>query len=137
MVQKIEDDLVIVLVGEAGQGIHSIEAVLSFLLKRSGYNYFSTSEFMSRVRGGVNSTEIRVSSKPIAGSLDRIDILIPLIKEGVSHLKKRITADTIVLGDKEKIAHPKMKNIQFTEIAKEIGHAIYAKIGRASCRERV
>lgn len=126
MVRKIEDDLVIVLVGEAGQGIHSIEAVLSFLLKRSGYNYFSTSEFMSRVRGGVNSTEIRVSSQPIAASLDRIDILIPLSKEGVKHLKKRITADTIVIGDKEKIAHSKMKSVQFTEIAKEIGHAIYA-----------
>ncbi|MCF7859773.1 MAG: 2-oxoacid:acceptor oxidoreductase subunit alpha [Candidatus Cloacimonetes bacterium] len=126
MVKKIEDNLVIVLVGEAGQGIKSIESILSNLLKRSGYNYFSTSEVMSRVRGGANSTEIRVSSKPIAGFIDRIDILIPLHKDGIDHLKKRITKDTIVIGEKDKINYEDIIDVQFTEIAKEIGNAIYS-----------
>ena len=98
MTRKISDDLVIVLAGEAGQGIQSIESILSSLLKRSGYHFFSTSEFMSRVRGGTNSTEIRIASKRITGFLDRIDILIPLHDEAVSHLKKRITNRTVIIG---------------------------------------
>ena len=91
MTRTIADDLVIVLAGEAGQGIQSIESILAQLLKMSGYNFFSASEFMSRVRGGANSTEIRVSSKRVTGFLERIDILIPLHKESILHLKKRIT----------------------------------------------
>lgn len=126
MLRKIADELVLVLAGQAGQGIQSIETILSFLLKRSGYNYFSTSELMSRVRGGINSTEIRVSAKPIAGYLDRIDILIPLHNDGIGHLEKRITPTTLVIGEKDKIEYRDIIDVQFTEIAKEIGNAIYS-----------
>ena len=126
MIRNIDDDLVIVLGGEAGQGIQAIESILSSLLKKSGYNVFSTSEFMSRVRGGTNSTEIRVSSKSISGFLDRIDILIPLHNEAIDHLKKRITSDTIVIGEKDKINYDNIIDIQFTRIATEIGNAIFS-----------
>jgi 2-oxoglutarate/2-oxoacid ferredoxin oxidoreductase subunit alpha len=126
MKRNITDDLVIVLAGEAGQGIQSIESILSSLLKRSGYNLFSTSEFMSRVRGGANSTEIRVSSKPVAGFLERIDILIPLHSEAIPHLEKRITADTVVIGEKDKIKYENIIDVQFTKIATEIGNAVFS-----------
>lgn len=114
MVKNISNELVIVLGGEAGQGIQSIESILSVLLKRSGYNFFSASEFMSRVRGGSNSTEIRISSKRVAGYVDRIDILIPLHAETLVHLKKRIKADTVVL------------DINFAQIAIDVGGAIFS-----------
>jgi len=133
MIRNISDDLVIVLAGEAGQGIQSIESILGQLLKRSGYNYFSASEFMSRVRGGANSTAIRVSSKRAAGFLERIDILIPLHKEAIDHLKKRITAATIVIGEKDRIDRPGMIDIQFTRMATEIGGAVYANTIAAGC----
>ena len=126
MVQKIADNLVLVLAGQAGQGIQSIESILSFLLKRSGYNYFSTSELMSRVRGGINSTEIRISSKPIAGFLDRIDILIPLHNDGIGHLKERFSPNTIVIGEQDKIDFDDIIDVQFTQIAKDIGNPIYS-----------
>ncbi|MBI9032769.1 2-oxoacid:acceptor oxidoreductase subunit alpha [bacterium] len=126
MVPRIVDNLVLVLAGQAGQGIQSIETILSFLLKRSGYNYFSTSELMSRVRGGINSTELRVSARPIAGFIDRIDILIPLHNDGIGHLQKRITPATIVIGEKDKIDYEDIVDVQFTQIAKEIGNAIYS-----------
>ncbi len=126
MTRTIRDDLVIVLAGEAGQGIQSIEAILAQLLKRSGYNLSSTSEFMSRVRGGANSTAIRVSSRRASGFVERIDILIPLHAEAIPHLGKRITAETIVIGEKDKIGHPGMVDVQFTGIATEIGNAVFA-----------
>ena len=126
MVQTIADNLVLVLAGQAGQGIQSIEDILSFLLKRSGYNYYSTSELMSRVRGGINSTEIRVSSKPKGSFLDRIDILIPLHNDSIEHLKDRISPDTIVIGEQDKIDFEGIVDVQFTQIAKDIGNAIYS-----------
>ena len=124
MARTIKNDLVIVLSGEAGQGIQSIEGILTLLLKRSGYNVFSASEFMSRVRGGCNSTEIRISSKPAAGYIDRIDILIPLHNDAVEHLKKRITSETIVIGDKSKINYDGIIDIQFNKIAIDAGNAL-------------
>jgi 2-oxoglutarate ferredoxin oxidoreductase subunit alpha len=133
MARTITDDLVIVLAGEAGQGIQSIESILAQLLKMSGYNFFSASEFMSRVRGGANSTAIRVSGKRAAGFLDRIDILLPLHQEAIPHLGKRITPDTIVIGEKDKIAHEGMIDIQFARMAVEIGGAVYANTIAAGC----
>jgi 2-oxoglutarate ferredoxin oxidoreductase subunit alpha len=126
MKRTISDELVIVLAGEAGQGIQSIESILAQLLKRSGYNFFSASEFMSRVRGGANSTAIRVSSSRAVGFLDRIDILIPLHKESIAHVAKRLTPDTIVIGEKDKIGYEGMIDIQFTKMATEIGNAVFS-----------
>jgi 2-oxoglutarate ferredoxin oxidoreductase subunit alpha len=126
MNRTITDDLVIVLAGEAGQGIQSIESILAQLLKKSGYNFFSTSEFMSRVRGGANSTTIRVSSRRAAGFLDRIDILIPLHKEAIAHLQNRIAPQTIVIGEKDKIGRAGMIDVPFTKMAGEAGNAVYA-----------
>lgn len=133
MARTIADDMVIVLAGEAGQGIQSIESILAQLLKTSGYNFFSASEFMSRVRGGANSTAIRVSGKRAAGFLDRIDILLPLHQEAIPHLGNRITPDTIVIGDKDKIRLEGMIDIPFARMAAEIGGAVYANTIAAGC----
>ena len=61
-----QDDVCIVLCGEAGQGIQTVESILTRILKLTGYHIFSTKEFMSRIRGGNNSTSIRVSSVPLS-----------------------------------------------------------------------
>ncbi len=57
------DEVSIVLCGEAGQGINTIELILVNILKKAGYNIFATKEYMSRIRGGSNSSIIRVSKK--------------------------------------------------------------------------
>ena len=59
----MNNDISIVLSGEAGQGIKTVELLIIRALKNSGYNVFSTTELMSRVRGGNNTTEIRVSTR--------------------------------------------------------------------------
>lgn len=133
MTRTISDDLVIVLAGEAGQGIQSIESILSLLIKRSGFHFYSMSEFMSRVRGGANSTEIRVSSSRVAAFRDRIDILIPLHEEALRHLQKRITAETIVIGELASVHHDGMIDVPFTQIAVEEGGTLYANTVAAGC----
>lgn len=121
-------ELIIVLAGEAGQGIASIESILTGLIKNDGYNIFATKEYMSRVRGGVNSTEIRISSLPVKSHTDRIDLLIPLNDESITHLKNRIGPSTVIVGDNTQVHHDKLINIPFQRIASEFGNPIYSNI---------
>ncbi len=51
--------------GEAGQGMFSIELELSELLSRLGYHFFATKNYMSRIRGGHNFHMIRIAEKPV------------------------------------------------------------------------
>jgi 2-oxoglutarate ferredoxin oxidoreductase subunit alpha len=53
------NDLALVLCGEQGQGIQTVEQTLTLVLMRAGYHVFSTKEYMSRIRGGSSSTLVR------------------------------------------------------------------------------
>ena len=128
-------DVSIVLCGEAGQGIATVEQLVTGMLKLSGYHVYSTSEFMSRIRGGTNSTLIRISEKKSRSAfIDRIDILFPLSLGALSHLKERISPDTIIIGEEGNINEnycPNERNVikvDFTTMAKEIGGKIYTNI---------
>ena len=127
-------DLSIVLCGQAGQGIQTVEYLLTRIFKLAGYNVFATKEYMSRIRGGINSTEIRVSSGPVCAYVNRIDILIPLNKGAVGHVEKRISPQTIILAEKETIGDEfdqtrhKFIDVPFTKKASEIGNKIYSNV---------
>ncbi|MDD5723516.1 MAG: 2-oxoacid:acceptor oxidoreductase subunit alpha [Syntrophales bacterium] len=129
-----KDDISIVLCGAAGQGVQTVEQLLTHAFKHSGYNLFSTKEYMSRVRGGSNSTQLRVSSQKVRACLDRIDILFLLNREALKHVEHRITRETIILGEREKLLEPgggddiEIIDIPLSGIASEIGGAIYANI---------
>ncbi len=128
------DNVSIVLCGQAGMGIHTVEFLLTRILKLAGYNVFATKEYMSRIRGGTNSTEIRMSSGSIGASVSRIDILIPLNKGAIQHVEKRISPQTVILADKEAIGEDfdqtrhKFVDVPFTKTASEIGDKIYSNV---------
>ncbi len=128
-------DVSIVLCGEAGQGIATVEQLVTGMLKLSGYHVYSTSEFMSRIRGGTNSTLIRVSEKKSRTAfLDRIDILFPLSLKALNHLKEKISPDTVIIGEEGNINEnycPNKSNVikvDFSTLADEIGGKIYTNI---------
>ncbi len=129
-----KDDISIVLCGAAGQGIQTVEELLTHAFKHAGYNLFSTKEYMSRVRGGSNSTQLRVSSRKARACLDRIDILFPLDRDGLRHVEHRITPETIILGEKEVLLEPgtgkkiKIIDVPLHTIASELGGNIYINI---------
>ncbi|MBN1328279.1 MAG: 2-oxoacid:acceptor oxidoreductase subunit alpha [Candidatus Heimdallarchaeota archaeon] len=128
------EDISIVLCGAAGQGIKTVELFLTEVLHEAGYHVTATKEYMSRVRGGTNSTEIRVSSKRVRAFIDRIDILIPLNETAVSRLRNRISKNTIIIGESEFINHEldsskfKIIEIPWTQIARDLGNQIYSNI---------
>jgi 2-oxoglutarate/2-oxoacid ferredoxin oxidoreductase subunit alpha len=120
-------DVSVVLCGEAGQGIQTVENILAPALSLAGYHVFSTKEYMSRIRGGSNSTEIRVSSGRVRAYVDRIDLLIPLDKDAIPHLGGRISEGTLIIGEKEKLQTDReVTEAPFTQIATDIGGPIFA-----------
>ncbi|MBN2415206.1 2-oxoacid:acceptor oxidoreductase subunit alpha [bacterium] len=92
------EDISIIISGAAGQGIKTAESLITAIIKRHGLYCFSCREYMSRVRGGLNSTQVRVSADPVAAWRDGIDILIPLTPD-LSRLDHRISDTTLIIGD--------------------------------------
>jgi 2-oxoglutarate ferredoxin oxidoreductase subunit alpha len=123
------NDVSIVLCGEAGQGIQTVELLFTKIVKKAGFNVFSTKEYMSRVRGGSNSTQIRISTKPVSAYINRIDILITLSEVAIKHLGDRISNKTIIIGEKKHIKNNKnfkVVEIPFSQYAKEIGNIVFS-----------
>ncbi len=131
---KVRKDTSIVLCGQAGQGVQSVESLLVRILKSAGFHVFATKEYMSRVRGGTNSTTIRVSNKPVAALVTRMDILVPLCKGALDHLSERLSSETLVLGEKnivgdhDSVGDGRFLDLPFTQIASDIGNKIYSNI---------
>jgi 2-oxoglutarate ferredoxin oxidoreductase subunit alpha len=119
--------------GAAGQGIETVASFLASILKMSGYNVFVWREFMSRIRGGINSIQVRVSEEKLGAFSEQSDLAIVLAKGGFEHLAKysRISGKTVVLGEEDVlggIEHPsdRTKIVPFTQLAKETGSALYS-----------
>jgi len=95
-------DISIVIGGAAGQGIQTVEATLMRILKDAGYGVFACKEYMSRVRGGSNSVEIRLSSNRELRKayVRRIDFLFALDVPALEHLRWRIGEGTTVFAEK-------------------------------------
>jgi 2-oxoglutarate/2-oxoacid ferredoxin oxidoreductase subunit alpha len=130
----MKDDVNIVFCGEAGQGVQTAEALLVRAFKQAGYHVFATKEYMSRIRGGSNSTDIRVSSRAVNAPLKAIDICVPLHKGALNHLAKRISPETIVIGDADHLAECECGThveSPFAAIAKEAGGKIFATVAAA------
>ena len=127
---KLNEDVSIVLCGEAGQGIQTVEHILTRMLKLSGYHVFSTQEVMSRIRGGSNSTLIRVSSRRVASFVDRIDLLIPFSPGAVKHVGNRVSPETILLGEKKIYGNEyqgiRAIDVPLSEVASQVGSPIYS-----------
>lgn len=124
--KKIIDDLSIVIGGQAGQGIKSIEHLLTHILKRQGYHVFASKEYMSRIRGGVNTTQIRVTAAPVGAAVERVDLLLPLHGSVLAHCAARISQDTIVIGDTTQMECRQCVPVPLKQIATEIGESVYA-----------
>ncbi len=111
--------------GEAGQGIQTIGGTLAKLFAKSGYNVFTHQDYESRIRGGHNFYQVRLSDRPITASSDTIDILVALDKESIEYHAKELTINGQIIYDssalKEKHDAPYFLDIPFVNLAIENG----------------
>jgi 2-oxoglutarate ferredoxin oxidoreductase subunit alpha len=122
-----ENEVVIVLGGEAGQGIQTLETILTRMLKAAGLHVFATKEYMSRVRGGSNSATIRAASGPVRAAVDRADICVLLDRDAHPWLMNRITQKTLLIGDPATLGDiDGLLALPLAELARQAGDKILA-----------
>lgn len=93
----------IVVGGEAGQGIQTVSSIMSKFFLRSGYYVFVEHSYQSRIRGGHNFTQIRVSTTPIYSPDEGIDILVALNDETIKLHISELLDKGVIIYDNELI----------------------------------
>ncbi|MGM0770353.1 MAG: 2-oxoacid:acceptor oxidoreductase subunit alpha [Halobacteriota archaeon] len=123
-------DLVIKVGGAAGQGLQTIGVALAQTFKKSGFNVFATQFYLSRVRGGHNTFQVRVSDEPVRAMTDKVDILIALDKESIEEQIEEMS-DGVIIVDRDVIEvndnNSSFFHVPMLKIAKDVcGNKIYS-----------
>lgn len=98
----MKEDLSIRISGEAGQGLKTIGATLIKIFNLSGLYIFANQDYMSRIRGGNNYFQIRISKKPLYTLRDKIDIVVALDKSSIDIHTIDMNKEGIMIADLEK-----------------------------------
>lgn len=98
----MSNELTIKIAGEAGQGMQTIGFALCKIFKNAGFRLFANQDYMSRIRGGNNYFQMRISDKPLYALRRKSDITVALDKPSVSLHKKEVMPGGILVLDKKK-----------------------------------
>jgi 2-oxoglutarate ferredoxin oxidoreductase subunit alpha len=108
----------IVIGGEAGQGLVTVGQLLCRFLTRSGYRFVVTQSYMSRIRGGHNTFEVRVSPDPVEAPTETVDVLVALNKETVALHRDALAPEGLIVGDEASCGEePRCLKVPFAELA--------------------
>jgi 2-oxoglutarate ferredoxin oxidoreductase subunit alpha len=123
-------DYTIKIGGEAGQGIQTVGGTLARLFAKAGYHVFTHQDYESRIRGGHNFYQVRLSDKPVMSSRDRVDILVAMDKETIPLHEKELSEIGQIVYDssalKQKYDKPYFLDVPFMKMALEHGSKIMA-----------
>ncbi|WP_315116509.1 2-oxoacid:acceptor oxidoreductase subunit alpha [uncultured Clostridium sp.] len=123
-------DYSILVGGAAGQGMDTFSKLLDKTLKRCGFYVFTNNDFMSRVRGGHNFTQIRFSDGPIYSHSSKVDIIFALNEETLSTHNGRLKEGGIVIADIEVAKEEDIIHLPLTHRAKELKNTkVYPTVG--------
>lgn len=111
--------------GEAGQGIQTIGDTLAHIFARSGCHVFTNQDYESRIRGGHNFYQVRLSGSPVESSREKIDIVVALDKESITRHEKELSESGTIIYDsaalRQKYEGPHFLDIPFVALAVEHG----------------
>jgi 2-oxoglutarate ferredoxin oxidoreductase subunit alpha len=112
----------ILIGGSAGQGMDTISDFLEKFLKSKGLHVFSTKDYMSRVRGGNNFTQIRFGDEERFSHYLKLDLILALDKNTVELHIERLEKDGAIIVD-ESLAYDDSRVIKLPlmKAAKEAG----------------
>lgn len=130
----MDKDISIVLSGAAGQGVQTVEQLLVGIFKMAGFHVFATKEYESRVRGGTNSTTLRIGDHRVSALVNRVDILIPFSKEAVNHVKDRLSPETLIIADENIFSESDEQkalnyvSFPFLKTARKVGNNLFSNV---------
>ncbi len=96
-------ELTIKIAGAAGQGMQTVGFILGKFLTRSGFHVFAIQDNESRIRGGHNFFQIRVSEKPLYSMTRKVDILIALDENSLTIHQEELSESAVIIFDDEQI----------------------------------
>jgi 2-oxoglutarate ferredoxin oxidoreductase subunit alpha len=118
-------DFSIKIGGEAGQGIQTVGDLLTKVFSRSGFYVFTHQDYESRVRGGHNFYQIRLSDKPISASRKNLDIIIAFDEATIILHESELTDGGTLVYDpaitKRSFEAPHFLKVPFAELAAKTG----------------
>lgn len=94
-------DITLRIGGEAGQGLQFIGSTLANIFSRSGIHVFTHQDYMSRIRGGHNFYQIRISDSPIHSSKEQIDILLALDESTIAVHANFVGPQGVIIYDEK------------------------------------
>ena len=93
----VTNNMTIKIGGEAGQGMDTSGAGFARALVRAGLHIFANSDFMSRIRGGYNFYQLRVSDKPIYAPDNIVHLVLAFSQEAINqHLNEIVPGGAII-----------------------------------------
>jgi 2-oxoglutarate ferredoxin oxidoreductase subunit alpha len=124
-----ETDITIVIGGAAGQGIETVGQSFTKALSTCGLRIFGLQDFMSRIRGGHNFYQIRISERPIFSHRDQVDILIAMTDETIDrHLDRIVKGGAVIYDETRKVDGNRLRErgvmgvlVPLQKIAEETG----------------
>lgn len=96
-------DINIMVAGAAGQGMQTIGAILGKVFVRGGCEVFAMQDNESRIRGGHNFFQIRLSQEPVMAASMPLHVLVALNAESIEKHRAEMATEGVVLIDSEKI----------------------------------
>ncbi len=94
-----ENNMTFKIEGEAGQGVESGGAGFAKAMARGGLHVFGMQDYMSRIRGGHNFYQIRISERPLYSHTDRVDLLMALLPGSIERHRGSIVAGGGIIYD--------------------------------------
>ena len=120
-------ELNVVLGGEAGHGLQTLGLVLARAVIAAGLHVMVVNEFMSRIRGGSNSTTLRISTRPVRAFSDRVDCCLLFDRDALGRLEGRCTDATVRIGDPAVFGGTAgMLPLPLQELSTQAGGALFA-----------
>lgn len=111
--------------GEAGQGLQTIGGALAKIFSRLRYQVFTHQDYMSRIRGGHNYYQIRVSEKPVSASRDTVHILVAMDQNTIDIHAHAVHKNGVILYDPAMTNNDQAGNeflpIPFADLAEKSG----------------
>jgi len=110
--------------GAAGQGIDTIGDLLTQVFVKAGFYTFTIKDYESRIRGGYNFTQVRVSDRPVFAPADEIDVIVALTLEGAVNPRKQLVKGGVIILDESveiEDREPCHFSAPLEKTAKEIG----------------
>lgn len=113
-------DLNIRICGEAGQGVQSAGNLLIDVLVAGGLHVFGSQSYMSRVRGGANSYDVRIADVELSSARETANLMVAFTDEALEHFCHDAGADCLVISDGDQEREGSL-TLPLTTVARETG----------------